>query len=94
MLEFPLVGMALLLATTVLVARTGQAAAGVAGLVVGLGGTWTLVFGRVALTCGPTMPDGGGCEAPSIGGAVLASLLILAAGGIASALIAVRGRRA
>lgn len=93
LLEFPIFGLVLLVVVAGLIARTGHAAAGVAGLVVGLGGTWFLLFGRVALACGEPTTNGG-CEAPSIGAAVLASLAILAAGGVASALIAVRAWRA
>ena len=91
LLEFPVAGAALTAVTLVLIARAGRAAAGIGGLLVGLGGMWLVLFGRVALTCTSTA-DGSGCFAPDIAYAVAISAGILAVGGALSVITAIRAR--
>jgi len=86
MLEFPLLGIVLLVAAIALVSMNGRPAAGIAGLVVGLGGAWLLLFGRVALACNGGAD--GTCEAPGIENAILFSAGVLVLGGVASVLLA------
>ena len=88
LLEFPLAGAALTAVTLVLVARAGRAVAGVGGLLVGLGGMWLALFGRVALTC----TEASSCFAPGIGSAVTISAAVLAVGAALSIVTAVRAR--
>ncbi|MBI3746537.1 MAG: hypothetical protein HY264_08480 [Chloroflexi bacterium] len=89
MLEFPLFGLALLVAVIALVSMAGRAIAGVGGLFVGIGGTWVALFGRVALECRADS----GCTAPGIGSAVATSAGVLAIGALISIVAVVRARR-
>ena len=59
-----------------------------AGLVTGLGAVWTLLFGRVLVTCTPA----DGCDARGIGGWVAVAAVILAVG-ITGSIVAVRRDR-
>lgn len=62
LLEGPLFGLIVLIAAAALVAVKGDRRSGFGGLLIGLGGTWTVLLGRVKLTC----TAGSGCEAPTI----------------------------
>ena len=88
-LEFPLLGLAILIATALIVWRRGRLGAGVGGLLVGAGGMWLALFGRVAIDCRVDA----GCTAPDIGAAVATSVGVLAIGLGLSMLAAVRARR-
>ena len=88
-LEFPVLGLAICLATAVVIWRTGRAMAGTGGLFVGIGGMWLLLFGRVALDCRVAS----GCTAPDIGTTVATSGGVLAIGLVVSAIVAVQSRR-
>lgn len=89
-LEFPIVGLAITVATIVLIWRSGSALAGTGGLLVGLGGMWFALFGRVALTC----TEASGCEAPGIAIPVLIGAGLLAIGLVLSITSVARDRRA
>lgn len=88
-LEFPLLGIAICIASVVVIARRGRVVAGAAGLFVGVGAVWVALFGRVAIDCNADS----GCTAPGIGTAVAVSALILAVGALISIIAAVRARR-
>jgi hypothetical protein len=89
-LEGGLVGLLFLAVSGILLARSGRRFAGVGGLLVGLGATWIVLFGRVALTCSADA----GCTAPSIDRYVAVSMAIAAAGLACTAAAVVRARRA
>jgi hypothetical protein len=88
-LEFPFLGLAICVATAAIIWLRGRAGAGIGGLLVGAGGMWLALFGRVALNCRMET----GCTAPDIGSAVAASAAILAAGLGLSIVAAIRARR-
>jgi hypothetical protein len=89
MLEFPLLGLAICLATAIVLWRLGSAMAGAGGLFVGIGAMWLLLFGHVALDC----RGEAGCTAPNIGSAVATSAGVLAIGVVLSAFAALQSRR-
>lgn len=62
LLEGPLFGLIVLIAAVALVAVKGDRRSGFGGLLIGLGGTWTLLLGRMKLTC----PASIGCQTPAI----------------------------
>jgi hypothetical protein len=65
-----------------------------AGLLTGLGLIWTVLFARVALTCGgPFDPGVGTCGAPDLGGWIATSVAMFAVGLVASAFALRRSRR-
>lgn len=61
-LEGPLFGVAVLVAMAALAGLSGQLAAGLGGLLLGVGLVWIGLFGRLKLTC----TAASGCEAPMI----------------------------
>ena len=93
LLEFPIAGIGIALATIGVIGWKGRLVAGLGGALTGVGATWLVLFGRVALTCGADVGDAG-CFAPGIGSAVTASAGVLAVGLAISAFAAVRSRRA
>lgn len=90
MLEFPTVGLAITVASIVIIWRSGSALAGAGGLLVGVGGMWFALFGRVALTC----TEASGCEAPGIAIPVLIGAGLLATGLATSMASFAQARRA
>jgi hypothetical protein len=88
-LELPPAGLALVVASAIVIGIAGRMLAGAGGLLVGVGFTWIVAFGRVKLTC---QPDS--CTAPTIDAYLAVSFAILAFGTVASAVSAVRARRA
>jgi hypothetical protein len=64
-----------LLAVVLLALRTGRDAS-VGGLLLGLGGSWTLLFLRGDLACGA------GCIGPDLTGWYMVSAVLLAVGGV------------
>ncbi len=91
MLEFPIVGAAITAVAIVVIKRAGRAIAGIGGLLVGVGGLWLALFGRVALTCGTGIQTT--CFAPDIGAAVVTSAAIGGLGVAVSIFAALRARR-
>ena len=91
MLEFPFLGLLICGTAAFAIWRKGRAVAGGAGLFVGIGGIWLVLFGQIALTCGANVDDAG-CYAPDIGSAVAASAGVLVLGLARSILVAVQSR--
>jgi hypothetical protein len=89
LLEFPIAGVLIFAAAGTVLAIKGQAMAGIGGLLVGVGLTWIVAFGRVKLTCHPDS-----CTAPTIDAYLAVSFAILAFGTVASAVSAVSAVRA
>jgi hypothetical protein len=91
-LEIPSLGWLLVIAFALPAAISGPRLAAIGGLLIGLGGVWLALLGRVALTCTAT-GDELGCQSPGIeswlavGGAMFASGLLL------TVLAAIRARR-
>jgi hypothetical protein len=90
-LELPPIGWGLAAAFVVggLISKRRLAAIG--GLVTGVGTAWTVLLGRVALTCQAT-GDELGCHAPGIEPWLAAGLGILAVGLALTAALVARGR--
>jgi hypothetical protein len=93
LLELPPVGFLLLvLAIGGMVWRRPQATA-FAGLVTGIGGTWTALMLRVKISCEAfDAVPGQGCAAPDIDTWILIGLAILAIGILATLALALRER--
>ncbi|MEO8469755.1 MAG: hypothetical protein ABI573_08830 [Chloroflexota bacterium] len=87
LLESPLFGLVVLSAAAVLVAVKGDRNSGFGGLLIGLGGTWTLLLGRVKFSC----TVNSGCAAPTIDTYLAIGIAILVLGSALS-LGAVRAR--
>ncbi len=85
---FPVVGVVVLTGAALLVLRKGATLPGASGLLMGLGGIWVAVFGRVKLTC----QAADGCTSPSIAGYLAAAAVVLAVGIILS-VVSARSRR-
>lgn len=94
LLEFPSAGfVGLVLALGGIALRSPRGAA-VAGLITGVGGTWTGLMLRVKVSCAAyNAIPGQGCEAPGIDGWILVGIGILAAGAAISVAVVLRGRR-
>ena len=93
LLEFPGGGVLLIVAALVGIALRPPRGAATAGLVTGLGGTWTALFVRVKVSCDAfNAQPGQGCESPGIEGWIAGSAVVLAVGLLAS-LLAYRRRR-
>lgn len=84
-LEVPVVGWPLLLAFLGPALLSGSRAAAIGGLFVGGGAIWTVLIGRVALTC--HAPD---CLAPGIDSWLAAGLVVLAVGALLTAVAIAR----
>ena len=92
LLEFPGGGVLLLAAALVGIAARSPRGAALAGLVTGLGATWTALFLRVKVSCDAfNAQPGQGCESPGIEGWIAAGAVVLATGLLAS-LLAFRRR--
>ena len=90
-LEIPSLGWLLVVAFAVPAAISGPRLAAIGGLVVGLGGVWLALLGRVALTCTAT-GDELGCHAPGIEPWLAVSGAMLATGLLLTTLAAIRSR--
>jgi hypothetical protein len=91
-LEIPSLGWVLVFAFAVPAAISGPRLAAIGGLLVGLGGVWLALLGRVALTCTAT-GDELGCQSPGIESWLAVGGAMLAAGLILTSLAAIRSRR-
>lgn len=93
LLVFPALGIGVLIAMLLGVVRAGSPMAGLGGLLAGVGLGWTLLFGRVKLTCTATQPDGSSCVAPTIDAYLVLAVALLVIGvgvSIGAALVARR----
>ncbi len=87
LLEFPVGGVLLLAAALVGIAVRSPRGAALAGLVTGLGATWTALFLRVKVSCDAfDSQPGQSCESPGIEGWIAAGAVVLAVGMLASLL--------
>jgi hypothetical protein len=93
LLEFPIAGLLLLvLAIAGMIWRQPRGAA-FAGLVTGVGGTWTGVMVRVKVSCEAfNAVPGQGCEAPGIEGWIGIGVVILVIAMLVTLRVALRGR--
>jgi hypothetical protein len=80
LLELGVIGLGFTILSLLLIAWKGPRLIAAAGLVTGAGGVWTLLFGRVMLSCTPSE----GCDAEGIGSWVAIAIAILAIGLVAS----------
>ena len=90
-LEIPPLGWLLLIAFAVPVAIDGPRIASIGGLLVGVGGTWIVLLGRVALTC-QAVGDELGCRAPDLAPWLLAGTGMFAIGLTLTIVAAIRSR--
>ena len=90
-LEFPTLGWLILVLFAVPAAIVGPRAAAIGGLLIGLGGCWLVLLGRVALTCRATVEELG-CRAPGIEPWLAASAVVLAVGLALTIVAFLRGR--
>ena len=94
LLEFPIAGVLLLVLAVAGVAARPPRAASIAGLITGIGGTWTGLMVRVKMSCDAfDATPGQGCEAPGIEAWILVGLLILGVGLVTTAAVAIQGTR-
>ena len=84
---FPVLGLAVLGGGGLLIVVKGRVLAGGAGAIVGLGGLWLALFGRVRLTC----QSAEGCFSPGLDGPLSVSAVALAVG-IVLTLVGARNR--
>lgn len=89
LLVLPPAGLVLVVATIVLVSRTGRALPGLGGVLFGVGSVWAAFLGRVWLTCTAEV----GCFAPTIDAFLAIGVGLLALGLMLSVLSAARARR-
>ena len=75
-LEGGIMGVALLLAATILIHRTGAGLFGLGGMLTGFGGLWGALLGRVKIACSPATS----CAAPTIDWWLLIAATVLALG--------------
>ena len=94
LLEFPIAGLAIFAAAGAVVIIKGRGIAGIGGLLVGIGGTWSAIFARIKLTCTWHPATGTGCVAPTIDGYLTVSAAIVAVGLATSWFARHRTRRA
>jgi hypothetical protein len=80
------IGLPFIAASVVLIAWKGPRLLAGAGLLTGLGLVWTVLFLRVALTCGPFNTPSHTCDPGDIWAWVGGSALIFAVGLLASAI--------
>ena len=76
LLELGVIGLAIASLSLLLIAWTGPRLPATTGLVTGAGGVWTLLFGRVMLSCTPAES----CDARGIEQWVAVAAMILAVG--------------
>jgi hypothetical protein len=89
-----ILGAVILVAAVLLIAIHRPRGLSAAGLVTGLGLVWTVLFARVALTCGgPLDPGTSTCGAGDLSVWIAASVVLFAVGLVASALALQRTRR-
>jgi hypothetical protein len=88
LLETGVIGLGITVLTVALLAWKGPRFIATAGLVTGLGAVWTLLFGRVLLSCTPAES----CDARGIGAWVMVAAAILAVG-VGGSIVAVRRAR-
>lgn len=87
-------GMIFMLACIALIAWKGPRLLAGAGLITGVGLVFTVLFARVALTCGgPLDPGTSSCVAGDLGGWIAGSAAIFAVGLVASAVALRRANR-
>ena len=87
------IGITVLAAALLLIAWKGPRSLALTGLVSGIGLGWTILFGRVWLTCDVLpQPPGTECDSGGISPRVVAALGIAVAGLVASALALRRSR--
>ncbi len=91
LLEWPPIGLLIVVVYLVLARFARQALAGLGGSLISVGAVWLVLFGRVKLSCDRTGP-GGTCESPGIDGILLVALAILLLG-IGSWLLAAQRAR-
>lgn len=91
--EFPSLGLALLAIAVFLALRERPRAAGIGGLLIGVGGCWTFFLARATLECDAfnRVPNQG-CTAFGIE-PFFALAVVLLVSGIALTVVAIRGRR-
>ena len=87
-LEVPIIGWPIVMAFLVPAVISKARVAAIGGLLAGLGGVWTALLGRVALTC--VAPD---CRSPGIEDWLLAGVAIFGAGIALTAVDVARRRR-
>lgn len=88
-----IMGVIILVAAILLIVIHGPRRLAAAGLVTGLGLIWTVLFARVALTCGgPMDPRLGTCSGGDLSGWIAASVTLFSVGLVASALALQRTR--
>lgn len=92
-LEFPPVGWFVIVGFTLPAVVVGPRIASVGGLLVGIGGVWIALLGRMALTCQATGEDLG-CHAPNLDPWLDAGAVMLAVGALLTIAAAVGARRA
>lgn len=91
-LEIPSVGWFVVVAFAVPALIVGPRLASIGGLLVGIGGAWIALLGRVALTCQAT-GDELGCHAPDLQPWLTAGGAMFAVGLLLTALATIRSRR-
>jgi hypothetical protein len=93
LLEFPPAGLLLLVLAIVGTLWRPPRGAALAGLVTGIGGTWTGLMVRVKVSCEAfNAVPGQGCEAPDIDGWIAIGGAILAIGMVVTLGVVLRGR--
>ena len=87
------VGIGVVVLSVALIAWQGPRVSAGAGFMTGLGGGWTAIFGRVLVVCNAENAKAGTqCVAPTIEAWIMAAATILAAGLVATLVVARRER--
>jgi hypothetical protein len=93
LLEFPIAGLLFLVLAIAGMLWRPPRGASFAGLVTGIGGTWTGLMVRVKVSCDAfDAVPGQGCESPGIEGWIAIGAVILAVGVVATVFVVVRGQ--
>jgi hypothetical protein len=92
-LEIPLLGWLVIVAFAVPALIVGPRLASIGGLLVGVGGVWLALLGRVALTCQAT-GDELGCHAPDLQPWLRVGGAMLGIGVLLTIVATIRSRRA
>lgn len=91
-LELPTIGYLILVLFAIPAAVVGPRAAAIGGLLIGFGGVWLLLLGRVAVSCRAI--DGEiGCQSPGIEQWLAVGAAVMAVGVALTIAAVVRGRR-
>jgi hypothetical protein len=91
LLSFPSLGYVILVLALAGIAVRQPRTAALAGLTTGVGAIWSLLLLRGTLSCAAfNRGPGQSCESPGIEGWILAALLILAVGAVASIVLVIR----